>query len=103
MRNHPKLGGRRRFCWLILAGLVVVVLAGCARSKINQENFDKIKLGMSQEEVQLILGPSTEASGLEIAVFSGTHAKWIQGDTAITIQFINGKVVAKEFSKPAKK
>lgn len=103
MRSYANLSGRRSFCWLILVTLVIVVLAGCARSKITQENFDKIKLGMTQAEVQQLLGPPTEASGLEVAVFSGTHAKWIQGDTVITIQFINGKVVAKEFSKPPRK
>ena len=52
--------------------------------------------------MQGLLGPATEASGLEIPVFSGTTAKWVQGDTTITIQFVNGKVVAKEFSKQAK-
>lgn len=78
-------------------------LDGCARSKINKDNFDKIKLGMTQEEVQQILGPPTEATGLEIPVFSGTTSKWVQGDTTITIQFISGKVVAKEFSKQAEK
>jgi 2-keto-3-deoxy-galactonokinase len=88
---------------MLLAGLLIIALAGCARSKINQENFDKIKIGMSLQEVQQILGPPTEASGLEIAVFSGTHAKWIEGDTAINIQFINGKVVAKELAKPSRK
>ncbi len=87
----------------MVAGLLAAGLIGCAPSKVNKENFDKIRLGMTQEEVQQLLGPPTEASGLEIPVFSGTTAKWVQGDTIITIQFVNGKVVAKEFSKEAKK
>jgi hypothetical protein len=41
--------------------------------------------------------------GLEIPVFSGTTANWVQGNITITIQLVNGKVVAKEFSQPAKK
>lgn len=85
----------------MIAGMLV--LSGCTESKINKDNFDKIKLGMSQEEVQRLLGPPTEATGLEIPVFSGTTAKWVRGDTTITIQFINDKVVAKEFSQQAKK
>jgi hypothetical protein len=36
-------------------------------------------------------------------VFSGTMSKWVKGDTTIAIQFVNGKVVAKEFSQPAAK
>lgn len=86
--------------------LVVILgagLAGCAPAKVTKDNFDKIKLGMTQEEVQQILGPPTEATGLEIPVFSGTMAKWVYGDATISIQFINGKVVAKQFSQEHKK
>ena len=86
----------------LLAGLLIVGLIGCSGSKITKENFDRIKLGMTQEEVQGILGPPTEASGLEIPMFSGTMSKWARGDTVITVQFVNSKVVAKEFSKPPK-
>ncbi len=89
--------------WLALFLVAALLLpAGCAGSKITKENFDKIKLGMTQEEVQAILGPPTEASGIEIPVFSGTMSKWVRGDAVITVQFVNGKVVAKEFSKPGK-
>lgn len=84
----------------LLVGLLIVGLVGCSGSKITKENFDKIKLGMTQEEVQGILGPPTEASGIEIPVFSGTMSKWTKGDTVISVQFVNGKVVAKEFAKP---
>jgi SmpA / OmlA family len=92
----------RGFCLAILMVLLIGSLAGCARSKITKDNFDRIRLGMTQEEVQQILGPPTESSGLEIPVFSGTTSKWIKGDTLIQIQFFNGKVVAKEFNKPPK-
>jgi SmpA / OmlA family len=87
---------------LVLVALVIAGLAGCS-SRISKHNFDQIKLGMTQEEVQGILGPPSSATGLEIPVFSGTTSEWVQGDTVITVQFFNGKVVAKEFSKPAPK
>jgi len=87
---------------LVLVALVIAGLAGCP-SKISKPNFDQIKLGMTQEEVQGILGPPSAATGLEIPVFSGTTSKWAQGDMLITVQFVNGKVVAKEFSQPAPK
>ncbi|MHA5864402.1 outer membrane protein assembly factor BamE domain-containing protein, partial [Pseudomonas aeruginosa] len=38
-----------------------VVLAAC--SKINQENYSKLKAGMSKAEVEAILGKPTECSG----------------------------------------
>jgi hypothetical protein len=101
MKKNLKVVGLWLFCLVLLAALLGAV--GCAPSKVNKDNFDKIRLGMTQEEVQGLLGPPTEASGLEIPVFSGTTAKWVQGETVITIQFINDKVVAKEFSKQAEK
>lgn len=102
MVKRLELAGVGLLCLIMLAGLLGPGLTGCAPSKVNKDNFDKIRLGMTQEEVQGLLGPPTEATGLEIPVFSGTAAKWVQGETIITIQFVNGKVVAKEFSKQAK-
>lgn len=102
MRNSRKFDLKRLACLVMVAALLGLGLTGCARSKITKENFDKIKLGMTQAEVQAILGPPTEAAGIEIPLFEGTMSKWTQGDTVITVQFINGKVVAKEFSKPPK-
>jgi hypothetical protein len=101
MGKYPNFGNLRVFL-VIIIGLTIVCLVGCTGAKISKDNFDKIKLGMTQEEVQAILGPPTEASGLEIPVFSGAMSKWIQGDTVISVQFVNGKVVGKEFSKPSK-
>ncbi len=87
-----------------LAGLAVlaVLLAACAGSKINQDNFDKVQVGMTQAEVKGILGEATEASSLDVAGFSGTSSTWRHGEVVITIQFVNGKVVAKQFTKPQK-
>ncbi|MGP8051481.1 MAG: outer membrane protein assembly factor BamE [Desulfobaccales bacterium] len=102
MRIAAKCVTRRGLGRLVLVVLVIAGLAGCG-SKISKQNFDQIKLGMTQEEVQGILGPPSEASGVEIPVFSGTMSKWTQGDTIITVQFVNGKVVAKEFSQPGAK
>jgi hypothetical protein len=92
----------RLICLALLAALLISGLAGCTVSTINKDNFDKIRIGMTQEEVQGILGPPTESAGIEIPVFSGTMSKWVKGDTVISITFVNGKVMAKEFSKPGK-
>jgi hypothetical protein len=50
-------------------------------------------------QVTDILGPPTESSSVDVAVFSGTVSKWQAGDVTITVQFVNGKVVAKQLSK----
>jgi SmpA / OmlA family len=102
VRISAKFVNLRGLGQVVLLALLIAGLAGCP-PKISKENFDQIKLGMTQEEVQGILGPPSEATGLEIPVFSGTMSKWAQGDTIITVQFVNGKVVAKEFSQPPPK
>jgi len=74
-------------------------LVSCGSLKISQENFDKIQTGMSLAQVTDILGPPTESSSVDVAVFSGTVSKWKAADITISIQFVNGKVVAKQLSK----
>jgi len=90
--------------WSHLRAVVVVMvicmsLVSCSGSKISQENFEKIQTGMPLAQVTAILGPATESSSVDVAVVSGTVAKWKAGDVTITIQFVNGKVVAKQLTK----
>jgi len=75
--------------------LLLLVLAACG-SKINQANFDKIKVNMTKQEVIAILGEPTESSD---EVSRGAMGKWQKliwkndktGDF-IDIQFSGGKV-----------
>jgi hypothetical protein len=79
--------------------VISMSLAACSGSKISQENFEKIHPGMTMAQVTAILGEPTEASSLDVAVVSGTASTWKKGDLTISIQFVNGKVVAKQLSK----
>jgi outer membrane protein assembly factor BamE (lipoprotein component of BamABCDE complex) len=81
------------FLWCLLA---------CSGGKITQENFDKIKTGMTLAEVKAILGEPTDSSSVDVAVFSGATAMWQGEEATINVQFMNGKVIAKEFLKPGK-
>ncbi|WP_333844861.1 outer membrane protein assembly factor BamE domain-containing protein [Pelomicrobium sp.] len=82
----------------LLLAAVLVTLAACG-AKVTQENFDKIKAGMTQEEVTALLGEPTESSGFSLGNLSGTSAVWKDRDGAIHIQFVNGKVLSKQFVK----
>jgi outer membrane protein assembly factor BamE (lipoprotein component of BamABCDE complex) len=93
VRRLPKLGAG------VLCLVVSLSLIFCGGPKLTQENFAKIQTGMTLAQVRAILGEPTESSSVDVAVFSGTVSKWKQGDVTITIQFVNGKVVAKQFSK----
>ena len=77
---------------------LVVFLAGCG-SSVNQENFQKIKDDMSQEEVIDILGQPTETSSIGVGPFSGTSSVWKTPEATVTIQFVNGKVKMRTFTQ----
>jgi hypothetical protein len=86
---------------LLLAVCVFGSLCLCSCSnRLTQENFDKVRTGMSEAEVKAILGEPTEAKSVDIGIFSGTTSTWKGKGVTITIQFVNGKVMLKEFSKP---
>jgi hypothetical protein len=84
---------------MVVALGLVVALAACGSTKLTQDNFDKIQIGMTRAQVVIILGNPTESHSVDMAGFSGTVSKWEQGDVTISIQFVNSKVVAKQFSK----
>ncbi len=78
-----------------------LLAAGC--SKVTQENFARIRDGMSEQEVRDVLGAPTESSSLGALGLSGTNSKWVTPDAVITIQFVNGKVRLKSYAtKPSK-
>ncbi len=79
----------------------VVLLAAC--TKVTQENFSRIRDGMTEQEVTAILGSPTESSSGNILGVSGTSSKWAGGEATITIRFVNGKVALRSFDKPGKK
>ena len=85
----------------VLVGLTLLLcstlLLGCT-SKLTQENFEKVQSGMTQAEVAAILGDPTESSSIGLGPFGGTTSTWKDGGRTITIQFVNGKVIAKVFS-----
>jgi ATP-dependent DNA ligase len=88
----------RRPCDSERDALVGSLVVGCA-SKVTQENFDKIQAGMSRDEVKSIVGAPTESSG--VGAVSGDAWVWKKNGTVITIQFVGGKVLAKQFGHKA--
>jgi hypothetical protein len=93
---------RLRFMTAAVAMVFLFCLTACSGAKINQENFDKIKTGMTLAEVKAILGEPADSSSIGAAGISGGSAMWKTEGITINIQFINGKVIAKEFLKPGK-
>ena len=82
--------------------ILMLVLAACG-SRLSQENFDKIREGMSQKEVRDILGEPVNAEGSSFLGISGGEAVWKDDKTVITVRFLNDKVVSKRLSSADKK
>jgi outer membrane protein assembly factor BamE (lipoprotein component of BamABCDE complex) len=92
MRVHRSLG----------VAILLLCLAACG-SRLNQENFEKIRDGMSQKEVREILGDPVDASGASFLGLSTGEAVWKDNKTTITVHFLNDKVVGKHMSATEKK
>jgi hypothetical protein len=66
---------------------------GACVSKINQENYEKIKKSMTLEEVKAIIGEPTESKSAGVGgLISGTSAVWKGDNMTIDIKFLNDKV-----------
>lgn len=82
-----------------LAAAVLSLLLVACGSPVNQDNFKKIETGMTQAEVEAILGRPDESSSASLGNFSGGSSTWKAGDASITVQFMNDRVQFKQFTK----
>lgn len=73
---------------LVICMFSILALTGC--SKVNKENYDKIKIGMSFEEVVVVLGkPGT----CEEPILKTKSCIWGSSDKQIKIKFAGDIVV----------
>lgn len=72
---------------IALVLLVSLVLFGC--SKVNRENYDKIKVGMEYSQVINLIGDPDKCD----AALGMKNCVWGNGTKNITISFVAEKVV----------
>lgn len=102
--SAPRLSHLPRRAMHVLSVLAVtctLLLAGCGGSKITEANYDKVKPGMTQDEVEKILGKGTDQTANATA-FTGVPAKSTifvysdkEGEKSITVFYVQGKVAQK--------
>lgn len=88
---------------IIIVGLVVVLGGILAYmflgNKVTAENYAKVQTGMTQAEVEDILGSGTAKEGASGAIGDLTGSagivQWGDDEKGITISFVNGKVATK--------
>ena len=72
---------------LIICLAPSLILLGC--SKINQENYDKLKVGMDYDEVIEILGKPDNCE----SILNMKNCIWEESSKSITIKIAANKVV----------
>jgi hypothetical protein len=108
----PNVG---RYVPLFSLAAISLSLAGCADQVVTKENYDKIKIGMTQKEVEAILGPPNakiRGSGMRGFKIVGDYGvddngnlimrsgliEWMGNARTITLEFQNGRVTSKKQS-----
>lgn len=82
----------------ILVLSLALALAAC--SKVTEENFAKVRVGMTEQEVSAILGSPSESDSVNVLGVSGTAWRWKSGNATASVQFVNGKVASKIWERP---
>jgi hypothetical protein len=77
----------KAFSAAMLILLLGLQLTGC--SNLTQENYDKIKMGMSFQEVEKLLGSDSTCD----SVMGMKSCTWGSSDRYVKIQFMADKVV----------
>ena len=73
--------------FLILAALGALLLSACSR--VNQENYEKLKTGMAYEEVRNVLGKPDSCS----ETIGIRHCRWGGAERYIEGNFVADKAV----------
>ena len=102
--SKPQVNRRRLF----VLGLVIAAqcVAGCSKAKnYSDEDWKQVKLGMSVEEVEKILGPGEKIHQSDYKNFpshiqADTFRRWKPSDKKTAwVAFKDGKLVAKQEEK----
>lgn len=72
---------------LIAASIFAIALTGC--SKLSVENYEKLEMGLSKDEVVAIIGTASECSEPVLNSFS---CEWKSGEKSVTVKFVGGVV-----------
>lgn len=82
------MNSKWRWIGVILLIVTLLALCGCS-SKINQENYKKIEIGMSFDEVAAILGAPVACE----SVLGTRSCDWGKESRMINIKFVADNVV----------
>jgi hypothetical protein len=76
-----------RKCLILFLAAIILIAFGC--SKINQDNYDKLSLGMDYEEVIKILGQPSECK----SILNTKSCTWGDSTKKIALKLVANKIV----------
>jgi len=82
--------------WLTLLAAAVLVIGACHGKRLTKANVDEVSNGMSQKEVESILGPPTSVDSTNLLVTKKVTYTYRQGNESVTIVFFNNEVSSKD-------
>src|SRR5262249_22579745 len=89
---------RFRIVSIVLAASVFS-LAGCGNDRLTYQNYERVKDGMTADQVRAILGEPDRDRGGGVMIgnldASGHEMRWKSGNKNIFVTFALGKVTAK--------
>ena len=91
MRKHLK-----SLRWVTLLATAVLAFGACQGKRLTKANVDEVSNGMSQIEVESILGPPTSVDTTNLLVTKKVTYIYRQGNEAVTIVFFKNEVTSKE-------
>jgi hypothetical protein len=90
------------FLGVLVVPLLALLVYSMIPTKISQDNFDKIEPGMSEQEVESILGTGQEVPNTDPTVASAKvkskMMRWQHGGIKIVVIFSDGKVSMKNMT-----
>jgi outer membrane protein assembly factor BamE (lipoprotein component of BamABCDE complex) len=89
----------RSICHAVVIASLALILTGCG-SKLNQENLNKVETGMSEKQVQELLGKPTSTETAEAFGLSATTYVYKNGDVEVRVIFANHQVISKTGTFP---
>lgn len=78
--------------------IICLCLMLLACSQLTEENFEKVKLGMTLQQVTSILGKPSITEKINVTGISGIAATWKDDYGQVDIQFLNERVAVKAYS-----
>ena len=82
--------------WVTLLAAAVFALSACSGKRMTKANVDEVSNGMSQKEVESILGPPTSVDSTNLLITKKVTYIYRQGNESVTIVFFNNEVASKE-------